>query len=138
MKIIGASREQLEAALVTVNSHFHDNVRFAGIEQRQARRDGREVFLVTLTVNDSDEIGSARRNGRHGEWKRLAHACWHVHGTFFDALPVGTEIRTGVAFHAGDKWADFPVMLNPVLKASHACNCMEWNTGGVLPFPVNG
>lgn len=139
MKIIGASREQIESALAHANQYFHGNLMFAGIDQRKTRRDGREVFNVTLKVLDSKEIGSCRRNGRQGQWKRLAKACWHAHGVFFDSLPAGTELRIGsdTKFMAGDKWQDFEVQWNPTLMASHACNCMDWNTSGVLPFPVN-
>jgi hypothetical protein len=54
-------------------------------------------------------------------------------------LPKGTEIRIGqgTVVHPGSKWVDFEVQINPTLMASHACNCMDWNMGGVLPFPVN-
>ena len=139
MKIIGASKEQIEAALAHVNTHFMGNIVFKDVEQRKIRRDGREVFLVTIKVKDSNEIGSGRRNGRRGQWRRCAHACWHAHGTFFDALPKGTEIRIGqgTVVHPGSKWVDYEVQINPTLMASHACNCMDWNMGGVLPFPVN-
>jgi hypothetical protein len=140
MKIIGATREQIEAALEHVNKAFHDNIAFAGIEERQTRRDGRRVFLVTLKTLNSNEIGSGRRNGPNGLWRRLAKACWHAHGTFFDALPEGTDIVVGqgTVIHPGDKWVDSKIQNYPaILMASHACNCMEWNTSGVLPFEVN-
>ena len=77
MKIVGASRAQIEGALARANKHFHDNLCFANIEQRKTMRDGREVHLVTLKVIDSHEIGSGRRD-HAGLWIRLAKACWHA------------------------------------------------------------
>jgi len=136
MKIIGATKEQLEAALAHVNEYFHDNITL-NLDERKPQRGGVPVFMVTLGVKDSKEIGSSRRNGRQGQWKRLAHACWHAYGVFFDCLPAGTRVFTHSWITPGAKWVDFEVQRNPTLMASHACNCMEWNNGGVLPFPVN-
>lgn len=134
MKVIGATREQLDSALAQVNVHFHDNITFRSIEERKPMRNGNPVFLLTLGVKDSHEIGS-RRSPR--DWARMAHACWHAYGTLMDVLPAGTRIYTSTWLYPGDKWHDFPIAQNPVVMCSHACNCMEWNTGGVLPFPVN-
>ena len=138
MIIIGATKAQLEAALEAANGHLHGNLRFKDIEHVKTRRDKREQFKVTLTVKDTNEIGSRRSY----EGRRIPAACWHAHGVFFDNLPEGTEIRTSffgsVSMKAGDKWTDINIgsTYRP-LMASHACNCMDWNTSGVLPFPVN-
>ncbi len=136
MKIIGASREQIEEALARTNEHMHGNIRFKDIRQEKTRRDGREVFRLTLTVHDTKEIGSRRAPET---WARIPAACWHAYGLFMDSLPAGTEIRsTNATMHAGDKWQDYNIgsQARPCM-ASRACNCMDWNTSGVLPFPVN-
>jgi hypothetical protein len=120
-------------ALFEANKYFDGNLKFKRFEF--SGPSGLRLN-VTLTVNDSKEIGS-RRNAEGG---RIAAACWHAHGVFFDSLPAGTEIRSaqGGTFHAGDKWQDSNIgSLYRPLQASHACNCMDWNVSGVLPFPVN-
>lgn len=139
MIIIGASEEEIKAALAVVNEYFHDNIRFKTLAYDGKSRDNRLKFNVTLTVNDSNEIGSRRSPSGN---RKIAAACWHAHGVFFDSLPSGTEIRTSfygpVAMHAGDTWKDYNMggSIYPCM-ASDACNCMEWNESGCLPFPVN-
>ena len=131
-----AGEESLHTALAHANEYFHGNLRFKGIDKQKTRKDGREVFKVTLTVNDSKEIGSRRSPF---DYKRISAACWHAHGVFFDSLPAGSEIRScNNTMQSGDKWTDYNIgsQMRPCM-ASHACNCMEWNTSGVLPFPVN-
>lgn len=133
-----AGEESIKTALAHANEYFHDNLIFKGIEKQKTRRDKREVFKVTLTVKDSKEIGS--RRSPH-DFKRIAAACWHAHGVFFDSLPSGTEIRigwTGMVMQSGEPWKDYNIgsQVNPCM-ASDACNCSEWNTSGVMPFPVN-
>jgi hypothetical protein len=136
MKIIlpkGKAKDAVYDAISKANEHLHGNLTIKRFDVGNVHRDGRLPIDVTLTVHDSKEIGS-RRAPRDG--KRIAAACWHAHGLFFDALPEGTEIRTmaGVS-HAGDSWADYNIgsQAYPCM-ASDACNCME---GGELPFPVN-
>ena len=138
MHIIGATKQEIEAALETTNGYFEGNIMFKTMEYLRKSRQGKEVFTLTLTVKDSNEIGSRRSE----DGRRIAAACWHAHGVFFDSLPAGTEIRTTrqgpVTIHAGDRWQDMNIGSNyKPLMASRACNCMDWNTGGVLPFPVN-
>ena len=135
MIIIGAKKEDIEAALEHANKYFNGNLRFKTLDYLGFTRDKRVKVTCTLTVNDSKDIGS-RRNFEGG---RIAAACWHAHGVFFDALPAGTEIRScQTIMHAGDKWQDYNMgSIAYPLQASRACNCMEWNNGGVLPFPVN-
>ncbi len=135
MLIIGKLTEiDVRHALETANKHFADNIRFKTFAHVKTMRNGCNVFTVTLTVQDVNAIG-ARRN----DTRKVHAACWHAHGTLFDALPEGTEIRScQTVMHAGDKWHDFNMgSIARPLMASHACNCMEWNTSGVLPFPVN-
>ena len=138
MIIIGATRAQLDSALAKANEYLHGNLQYKDIEYMKTRRDKREQFKVTLKVHDSKEIGSRRSF----EGRRIPAACWHAHGLFFDALPEGTEIRTSffgsVSMKAGDKWTDTNIgSLYRPLMASDACNCVDWNKYGMLPFPVN-
>ena len=135
MTILTAYSQSIRDALTKANEHLHGNLRFKTCEHVKTRRDGRYEFSVTLTVNDSNEIGSRRSIAGH----RISAACWHAHGLFFDALPAGTEIRTGnVKMLAGEKWQDYNIGSRSYpMQASLACNCMEWNSSGILPFPVN-
>jgi len=120
--------EELNAALAVVNAEFDSNIRFKRI-QAQGRR-----ILFTLTVNDSRRPGG--RIGHSG--RRVAAACWHVHGKFFDALleinstaVIDTSIRGGKAqiykTAAGDvanNWQDFNIgsQFEPMYY-SEACEC---------------
>jgi hypothetical protein len=126
----------LELALTLANEHFHGNLVFKACQFVGKTRDGRGKVSCTLKVKDINEIGT-RRAPR--TWRKINAACWHAHGVFFDCLPGGTKVEScQVHFMAGDKWQDYNIgsMMYPQ-SASTACNCMEWNSGGVLPFHVN-
>jgi hypothetical protein len=77
--------EDLQAALELVNVKYKGNIKFKHIDLT-----GRRVSF-TLTVQQTS-IGKGKnkvsapgvRRGFQG--KRIAAACWHVHGDFFDAL----------------------------------------------------
>lgn len=121
MLIKGASWDEINAALFVANDSFEDNLRFKRCEFVGLTRDKREKYRVTLTVEDSREAGARRSYEGH----RIAAACWHAHGTFFDALPEGTEIQTFAGtFHAGDPWIDYSVGsdFRPA-HASELCEC---------------
>lgn len=121
MLIKGAGAEEIRTALLTANGYFEDNLLFKRFEFVGLTRDGREKCRVTLTVEDSSKPGARRSySGR-----RIAAACWHAHGTFFDNLPEGTEIETGGGkFRAGDPWVDYQVGsdFRPA-HASELCEC---------------
>lgn len=73
--------EDLQKALALVNQRYAGNIKFKTLEQK-----GRRVSF-TLTVVDSKEPGHRRGIGwRDEKPKRLAAACWHVHGHFFECL----------------------------------------------------
>jgi hypothetical protein len=94
----------IDAALQTANKEFAENLRFKRFESAGRTRDGRQKANVTLTVCDSKAPGS-RRNYNGG---RIAAACWHAHGTFMDALPANTEIRsTAGVTYPGTRWLDW-------------------------------
>lgn len=117
--ITTATREQLQIALDTVNRKFADNIRFKDI-----RPDGRRIRF-TLTVNDSKKPGS--RIGNNG--RRIAAACWHVHGYFFeslwqqkpDCLIIAGPLRMT---SAADNWQDSNIgsYARPMMH-SEACHC---------------
>lgn len=68
---------QLEEALTKVNKRFEDNV----VWKQSPEYHGRQIRF-TLTVKSSK--GPGGRLSHTG--RRVAAACWHVHGYFFDAL----------------------------------------------------
>lgn len=92
MKFIGVTQTGLVNALGVVNLMYGDNVIFNRCDYVTTRRDGREEWRVTLRTRSSRGPGhgrSVRLSGFRGEgWggRRLATACWHVHGNFLDAL----------------------------------------------------
>lgn len=85
MKAYKVTTEQMEEVLRKVNEKYQDNIRWKRFEQN-----GSGVHF-TLTVNSSSGAGG-RRSGsqfqikKDGKRRRIAAACWHVHGDFFDAL----------------------------------------------------
>tara|TARA_Y100000310_G_C20430071_1_gene691039 strand:- start:386 stop:760 length:375 start_codon:yes stop_codon:yes gene_type:complete len=123
MIITGATREELETALVGVNAQYGDNVTWNNLEALSATR-----HRVTLRVHSSSGPGHRLGQNVHpatGNRRRMTAACWHVHGTFFDSLPVGTVIRAGgKAISPGDPWEDRNIgsMMYPLLY-SEACDC---------------
>ncbi len=118
MKTTG-TEAQLIDALKRTNKDFAGNVRFKRIEQQ-----GRQM-LFTLTVHNSSEPGA--RRGYQGQ--RVAAACWHVHGTFFDHLidiNPGVVIKTALATidKNGGNWQDKQVgsVMFPRMY-SEMCDC---------------
>lgn len=119
--IIKCKDGDIRKALDQTNQEFEDNIIFKRFEFIGNTRDGIEKNRVTLTVKSSRDKGG--RRGFTG--RRVAAACWHVHGTFFDNLPDGTEIEAnGDKLHAGDRWVDRNIgsLYNP-LYYSEACDC---------------
>lgn len=132
MIIKNATRDEIYIALNEVNEVFDNNVRFNRFDVLN-KRDTR--FAITLKVADCRGKG-ARRGfpifkgfDKAPDWEKRRHipfACWHVHGTFFDSLPLDTEIRVkGEGLHRPkDPWLDrnigtdmFPYYF------SEACDC---------------
>lgn len=72
----------MAAALAAVNEKYDGNIVWKRFEQN-----GSGVHF-TLTVKNSK--GKGGRYGQslspNGNRRRIAAACWHVHGDFFDAL----------------------------------------------------
>lgn len=116
--------EQLEKALAEINEKtFEGNIVWKQAPVPVGRR-----FKFTLTVKQS-----AERGGRRGfSGKRVAAACWHVHGHFFDAvfaLAPDAEIRpTGKLITLEDgNWEDQNIgsAYRPMMY-SDACDCETW------------
>ena len=60
-------------------------------------------FIFTLTVKDSRGLGARRSH----KGRRIAAACWHAHGRFFEALfRVAPDARVFSSFYrrAGNGW----------------------------------
>ncbi len=116
MNIKGVNRDELEGALTVVNEKFGGNVVWNRIDNTN------RGFLVTLRVKDSK--GPGARRGFSGQ--RMINACWHVHGTFFDALPKDAVVLVGGGqkIHPGDVWQDRNIgsVVLP-LYFSEACDC---------------
>lgn len=109
MLIKNTTKEQIESALMATNKVFDNNImfnRFDAANRKQTR------FNVTLKTKDSKKAGHRRGfpafTGFNSlpDWskrRRLAYACWHVHGTFFEKL---FEIAPIAAIHSGSSLAN--------------------------------
>lgn len=115
-----ATIPNLYEALSRTNEEYANNLRFKTIGPLNSKRN-----TFTLTVSDS-----RARGGRRGfSGKRVAAACWHAHGTFFDHL---WEIAPEVTIRAGelvmrgpdDNWQDRNIgSAYQPLFFSEACDC---------------
>jgi len=112
------NHENLIKALEITNKKFGNNILFNRLEQS-----GKWISF-TLKVKDSKKEGS--RIGFTG--RRVAKACWHVHGELFDAM---FELDSNtIIYSRGEKitkennWTDVNIgsMFRP-LYFSEACNC---------------
>ena len=134
MIVRGATMEELDKALELVNVKYQGNVCW----NRRPEKVGRG-FRLTLRVKDSKGLG--HRLGSTGpiffaknhdeevkfsKRKRLISACWHIHGDFFEALPLDAKIITGRGIVKPGEWPDYDIgsMLNPQMM-SEACECEE-------------
>jgi hypothetical protein len=135
MTALNASGSDLCKALFHVNSVFGGNIEFKNMQSISARR-----VRFTLTVHDSR--GPGARLSPSG--RRIAAACWHVHGLFFEELfkaCPNAEIRGGhdpktgrplLITADGGNWQDRNIgsVAEPFLY-SRACGCTaNWRKGG--------
>lgn len=122
------SREDLQSALEAVSQRYSGNV----VWNREPEPVGRG-FRATIKVLDSKGPGH-RRGFPHGnadKGKRMASACWHVHGEFFDSI---FDIAPGASVKSGDlritanggNWKDRNIgsQMRP-LMFSEACDCAD-------------
>jgi hypothetical protein len=122
-----ATINQLNEALNYINKSFNGNIRFKEITQISKNR-----VQFTLTVRDSKAPGH-RRGYCHKDGfapKRLAAACWHVHGYFFEYLFL--KYKDDIWINAGllkmgsneNNWQDKNIGSNyEPLNFSQACDC---------------
>lgn len=127
MKAKNCTTEDLRNALDKNNAKYGNNIKFKRLDIT-----GKQVTF-TLTVVSSKGPGA-----RHSTWKnakgnytRIAAACWHVHGDFFDALfkiAPDAEIKTGnksITRHCGN-WEDWNIgSAYQPMYYSEACFCGE-------------
>jgi hypothetical protein len=110
------SMSDLENALEKVNEKFEGNIRF-----KEIRQQGRNIRF-TLTVNSSRGKGG---RWNHDKSRRVAAACWHAHGEFFDSLPdEAVIVANGEKIRPGDTWKDQRMgsLFCPVYY-SELCDC---------------
>lgn len=132
----------LESALAEANKVFADNIKWRGEPTAMGATRGKGSFRFTLGLVSSKGPGHRRgfphyRTGAPG--KRLAYACWHVHGVFFDALlKIAPEavIIAGSSLanpkeparitKEGGNWGDWQIGSQAYpLMYSEACDCAE-------------
>ena len=128
MIVKNAALENFHAALAVVNARYDGNIKFKTLESKGKR------ISFTLTVL-STTIGKGKAKvtvpgvsiGPNG--RRIAAACYHVHGDFFDALfrvcPDAVVMSLGkVITKDGGNWQDWNKgsMIYPKL-ASECCEC---------------
>lgn len=121
-----ATINQLNEALNFVNMTFAGNIRF-----KEIRQISKNKVQFTLTVKDSKEPG--HRRGFYAKEgfkpKRMAAACWHVHGYFFEYLFLkydNIHITAGqlTMKSNNDNWQDRNIGSNyQKLNFSDACDC---------------
>jgi len=135
MIVKNATMENLQAALDVVNARYAGNIKFKTLETK-----GRRISF-TLTVKQTSvftpqSLVSGRKVtmtapgvsvGREG--RRIAAACWHAHGDFFDALfkiapDAGIYSSGSLATPRAGKWI-----------TKDGGNWQDWNKGSAY-MPV--
>ncbi len=125
MILSNCTKADIDHALEFVNQKFYGNIRLNNYQQLS--KTGLR-HRVTLSALDSHKDGAylSRRMEAFGHKARhTTSACWHAHGTFFDALPYGTRIYTMGKLHmASDMWSDTNIgsQMYPIY-ASDSCEC---------------
>ena len=137
MLVRDATYEDICRALDKTNVDFDSNIKFKRCDYAGQTRQDRAKFTVTLTVFDSS--GPGGRRGREG--RKISAACWHVHGRFMDHLPDHAEIVSSMptrhVVKPGDPWQDWDVgSYFAPMQMSLACECHQWNIGGIVVYPI--
>lgn len=129
MKVSKTTREALEGALEAVNAGYNGNIRFRMCD---STNQAGTAYKFRLTVHDSKKEGARRSR----EGRRIASACWHVYGDFFEELldrTPGAVIRSAGCAPiyrdgAGDtinNWTDRNIgSLYMPFFFSQACECL--------------
>lgn len=122
--------EDLTKALRITNTLYKGNLRFTSEGLTSLNSKGTRIRF-RLSVHSSKELG--HRLGFHrkkdGNRRKLASACWHAHGHFFESLlfvNCRASIRSGtiVIDTNGGNWQDRNIgsTFDP-LRFSQACEC---------------
>jgi len=116
----GLTEKQLYQAIKAVNKKYNGNVCFNRYPEKVGKR-----FRFTLRVKDS--IGKGAKRGFTG--RKTIHACWHVHGDYFEEC---FKLNPEAVIMAGSKaitinegnWQDRNIgsIMQP-LYYSEACEC---------------
>jgi hypothetical protein len=128
MIVKNANMDHFHAALAVVNARYAGNIKFKTLEPK-----GRRISFTLTVVSSTIGTGKAKVTapgvsiGPNG--RRIAAACWHCHGDFFDALfrvcPDAVVMSMGkVITKDGGNWQDWNKgsMMYPKL-ASECCEC---------------
>ncbi len=137
MLVRNATYEDICRALDKTNVDFDGNIKFKRCDYSGQTKQDRAKFTATLTVFDSSGPGGRRNR----EGRKIAAACWHVHGRFMDHLPdhvevVVTTMPCRYIFRPGDTWQDWNITTAPNWPMSLCCECHQWNIGGVIVYPI--
>lgn len=129
MTIYNVTEAELQTALNHVSARYSGNIKFRHLDQVPTKT-GR-TWILTLGVYSSREPGSRLSFDLR---RRVAAACWHAHGHFFDELlkiapaAVIKTSRYGTAKIDvnGGNWTDFRIgsQFMPTMM-SEACRCAE-------------
>lgn len=120
MKARQVTQAVMEKALENVNARFNGNIVFKTFSPKRNGVD------FTLTVKSSKEKGARRAQGTGN---RLAAACWHVHGYFFEEVfklapeAIITSAFARITRHYGN-WQDKNIgSIAEPCYYSEACDC---------------
>jgi hypothetical protein len=112
-------------ALAAANEFYDGNLIFASGPKVVAGGGVRFRLRVRDSEGPGARLGKPRRDGRPG--MRLAFACWHAHGRFFDALFAASqeaEVTSKLGpVSPGIGWVDLVVPGHDELKLSDLCEC---------------
>lgn len=139
MKCLNVNEKEINKAIDVVNKQFEDNIYIKEYEYLNKSKSGIGFTVkFKLGVKDSSKAGSRRSImmvNKDGSRRKLAIACYHVHGVFFDALMdinKKAEVRLSgnrkiYIDQDGDligNWEDWQVgsYMYPVM-ISEACEC---------------
>ena len=127
MIISNTSQQDLNNALALTNKKFGGNIIWNNFQKLSDKR-----FRVTLKVKNTKGPGTHFSQSM-GRFRRTASACWHVHGTFFDALNPDAKIYTaGQWIKPGSEWKDRDVGSNMYpAHMSEGCECNEKHSVGL-------
>ncbi len=127
MIIRHATKHDIQQALDKTQPKYNNNLSFNRFDSFG------KAYRVTLRVKDSKLPGhkiSFNALPFGGKPRRLASACWHVHGDFFDSLiSIAPEATITTAWakrisKRGDNWKDFNIGCSMYPQyASDACDC---------------